>query len=420
MIQGLIPVAPPAPEIPTAPAVTTVPDKSFSSVLKSSVQNTSKSDFNGKTTTEEDSAVKDVADSVKSSSEKVSGSRRDSEMVKDFSEAKETKDSQSTQDPNEILRQLVLQMSTIAQQIVNQPVLKDVSAAAATLASQGAEAAQAAQSAQVALMPAMTAISDSAKETTQSSSGFVTAAQGGTSDKIDFNLSDKISANSRDAFMSALKGFAQDNSTNAVPPTADSAKTEAELQSFSQAGKDAASLSKASGSTGDAMSQFEIGNSSSTSQTSGDKNNSREASGLYAQTIQGQTSGHEQSSIQETVPVNRLTSLDAVISKAVDSGQKNLVIRIDPPELGSMHIRLSLDNGVLKADVRVDSGSIKDSFNLALPQIKTSLENAGIKVSEFHVDVREDQYRNGQERNNQGQQQKQGRGSKNSFSDFFA
>ena len=76
-------------------------------------------------------------------------------MVKDSSEAKETKDSQSTQDPNEILRQLVLQMSTIAQQIVNQPVLKDVSAAAAALASQGAEAAQAAQSAQVALMPAI-------------------------------------------------------------------------------------------------------------------------------------------------------------------------------------------------------------------------------------------------------------------------
>ena len=408
MIQGLIPVAPPAPEIPTAPAVTTVPDKSFSSVLKSSVQNTSKSDYNGKTTTEEDGAVKDVVDSVKSSSEKVSGSRRDSEMVKDSSEAKETKDSPSTQDPNEILRQLLLQMSTIAQQIVNQPVLKDVSAAAATLASQGAEAAQAAQSAQVAL-----------KETTQSSSGLITAAQG-TADKIDLNLSDKISANSRDAFMSALKGFAQGNSSNAIPPTADSAKTEAELQSFSQAGKDAASLSKTSGSTSEAMSQFEMGNSSSTSQTSGDKNNSREASGLYAQTIQGQTSGHEQSSIQETVPVNRLTSMDAVISKAVDSGQKNLVIRIDPPDLGSMHIRLSLDNGVLKADVRVDSGSIRDSFNLALPQIKTSLENAGIKVSEFHVDVREDQYRNGQERNNQGQQQKQGRGSKNSFSDFFA
>ena len=421
MIQGLISVAPPAPEIPTSPAATAVPDKSFSSVLKSSVQNTAKSDYSRKMTSEEDSTVKDTADSVKTSSAKVSGSRRDSEMVKDSSEAKETKESQSTQDPNEILRQLVLQMSAIAQQIVNQPVLKDVSAAAAALASQGAEAAQAAQSAQVALMPAITAMSDSAKETAQSSSGFVTAAQGGIANKIDVKLSDKLSADSRDAFMSALKGSSQDNSTNAIPSTADSAKTEAELQSFSQAGKNAASLSKTSGSAGDAISQFEIGNSSSTGQTSGDKNNSREASGLYAQTIQGQTtSGHEQSPIQETVPVNRLTSLDAVISKAVESGQRNLVIRIDPPDLGSMHIRLSLDNGVLKADVRVDSSSIKDSFNLALPQIKTSLENAGIKVSEFHVDVREDQYRNGQERNNQGQQQKQGRGSKNSFSDFFA
>ncbi len=421
MIQGLMPVAPSAPEIPTAPAATTAPDKSFSSVFKSSVQNTSKSDDNRKTTSEEDNAVKDVADSVKTSDAKVAGSRRDSEMVKDSADAKKTKDSQSTQDPNEILRQLVLQMSTIAQQIVNQPVLKDVSAAAAALASQGAEAAQAAQSAQIALMPAIAEMSASAKETAKSSSGVETAAQGGTADKIDFNLSDKISANSRDAFMSALKGSLQDNSTNAIPPAADSAKTEAELQALSQAGKNSNSLSKTSGSTGEAISQFEIENSPSIGQTSGDKNNSREASGLYAQTIQGQTtSGHEQSPIQETVPVTKLTSLDAVISKAVDSGQKYLVIRIDPPDLGSMHIRLSLDNGVLKADVRVDSSSIKDTFNLALPQIKMSLENAGIKVSDFHVDVRDDQYRNGQERNNQGQQQKQGRGSKNSFSDFFA
>jgi flagellar hook-length control protein FliK len=70
--------------------------------------------------------------------------------------------------------------------------------------------------------------------------------------------------------------------------------------------------------------------------------------------------------------------------------------------------------------VRVDSNAIKDAFNLALPQIKTSLENSGIKVSEFHVDVREDQYRNGQQRNNQDQQQRQDREFKNSFSDFFA
>ena len=417
MIQGLMPVAPSTPEIPTAPAATTAPDKSFSSVFKLSVQNTSKSDDNRKTTSEEDNAVKDVADSVKTSDAKVAGSRRDSEMVKDSSDAKKTKDSQSTQDPNEILRQLVLQMSTIAQQIVNQPVLKDVSAAAAALASQGAEAAQTAQSAQIALMPAIAGMSDLAK----SSSGVETAAQGGTADKIDPNLSDKISANSRDAFISALKGSLQDNSTNAIPPAADSAKTEAELQALSQAGKNSNSPSKTSASTGEAISQFEIENSPSIGQASGDKNNSREASGLYAQTIQGQTtSSHEQSPIQETVPVTRLTSLDAVISKAVDSGQRNLIIRIDPPDLGSMHIRLSLDNGVLKADVRVDSSSIKDTFNLALPQIKMSLENAGIKVSDFHVDVRDDQSRNGQERNNQGQQQKQGRGSKNSFSDFFA
>jgi flagellar hook-length control protein FliK len=419
MIQGLIPVAPSAPEVSTAPAAQAAPDKSFSSVLKTSAQNTVKPDKSREMVSSEDSSGKDVAGPAKASSAKVSESQPDSEKVKDSAEVKETKETQSEQDPNEILRQLVLQMTAVTQQIVNQPVLKkDVSAAAAVLASQDAQVVQTAQSAQVALMPAIT---DLSQATSQSASGSVPVALGGTADKIDFKLLDKISANTKDPLLSALKGSSQDNSTNAMLSTADSAKTETELQYFNEFRKDVASQSKTSSSNSDAISQFQIETSSGTGQPSVDKNNMREASSLYAQTIQTQpASGRDQSPIQETVSVNRMTSLDAVISKAVDSGQRNLVIRIDPPDLGSMHIRLSLDNGVLKADVRVDSSSIKDSFNLALPQIKTSLENAGIKVSEFHVDVREDQYRNGQERNNQGQQQKQGRGSKNSFSDFFA
>ena len=436
MIQGLIPAAPSAPGIPSAPAAPAVPDKNFSMVLKASLHNPTKADDSAKMVSSEESAEKDVSVPANTSTSKVSENRQGSGIVKDSAENKETQQAQPKQDSNEILRQLVLQMSAIAQQIVNQPVLKDMSEAAAALASQGVQAAQAAQSAQAVLMPT---VADLLKENAQLSSavqavsGPVTAAHGenylaalavkqdGSADKIDFKLPDKISANSKDALLGALKSASQDNSTNAIPPAADSAKTEAELQSFSQSGKDAATISRTAGSAGDASSEFkiEVSDGSASSQSSGDKG--REATGLYAQSIQTQTvSGHEQAPIQETVPANRLNSLDEVIAKAVDSGQKNLVIRIDPPDLGSMHIRLSLDNGVLKAEVRVDSSSVKDSFNLALPQIKTALENSGIRVSEFHVDVREDQYRNGQERNNQAQQQKQGRGSKNGFSDFFA
>jgi flagellar hook-length control protein FliK len=178
-------------------------------------------------------------------------------------------------------------------------------------------------------------------------------------------------------------------------------------------------MSRASESFDDGLSHWKI--ETSAGPVSGDRNSSGDASGLYAQTLQTQPSSvHAGSASQEVFPVSKLTSVDEVISKAIDAGQKNLVIRIDPPDLGSVQIRLSFDNGVLKADVRVDSNAIKDSFNLALPQIKTSLENSGIKMSEFNVDVREDQYRNGHQRNNQDQQQKQDREFKNSFSDFFA
>jgi flagellar hook-length control protein FliK len=196
-------------------------------------------------------------------------------------------------------------------------------------------------------------------------------------------------------------------------------ETDADLKALNLIGKDAVLTSRASESFDDGLSQWKI--ETSAGQASGDSNTSRDASGLYAQTLQTQSSSvHAGSASQEVGPVSKLTSVDEVISKALDAGQKNLVIRIDPPDLGSVQIRLSFDNGVLKADVRVDSNAIKDSFNLALPQIKASLENSGIKVSEFHVDVREDQYRHGQQPNNQDRQQKQDREFKNSFSDFFA
>jgi flagellar hook-length control protein FliK len=409
MIPGMIPAASPAAGAQTASMTSGMQDKGFNSILKNSINDAVENANNDSTARMRNTGVKSAKDSTGS---------------KDAIDPKNKAEDQQVQDPAEVLRQLVLQMTSVAQQVINQSSFKDVSAG------KSSEEGQAAQALQSAMAPAM---SDLAKEVSQLSSAVQasTEAQGGnfpaslalnqdnTANKIDLKLFDKIAANSKDLLLNALKGHSQDSSMN-VLPAADSVKTEAELQAFGQGGKDAAFLSKTAESADEALSQFKVELNSGSGET-GDKSNSRVSSGLYAQGIQAQTSSvHEQSPIQETVPANRLASLDEVISKALDSGQKNLVIRIDPPDLGSMHIRLSLDNGVLKADVRVDSSSVKDSFNLALPQIKTSLENSGIKISEFHVDVREDQYRNGQERNNQGQQQRQDKESRNGFSDFFA
>ncbi|MCX8069024.1 MAG: flagellar hook-length control protein FliK [Thermodesulfovibrionales bacterium] len=118
--------------------------------------------------------------------------------------------------------------------------------------------------------------------------------------------------------------------------------------------------------------------------------------------------------IKETLHVSRLQEIDSKIFKAIETGQKSLTVRLEPPELGSVHIKLVLTDGMVRADMKVDSAAVKDMMNLALPQIKNSLENAGIKVSEFFVDIREEYYSDGRQNQqdkdnsrNQKQQNKQ-------------
>ncbi len=128
------------------------------------------------------------------------------------------------------------------------------------------------------------------------------------------------------------------------------------------------------------------------------------------------------SAVKETIHISNIQDIDQIMAKMANSGQQKLVLRIDPPELGSIQIRLVLDNGVIRADFRVDSQAVKDSFNFAMPLIKTSLEDAGIKTGEFFVDLKEDYYsdrKQGQERSGQNKNEN-GQKEDNSFFELFA
>lgn len=117
------------------------------------------------------------------------------------------------------------------------------------------------------------------------------------------------------------------------------------------------------------------------------------------------------SSAQETAPAVAVQDIHEPIRTAAEGGVKHIVLRLDPPDLGQVHVRLRMSQGVLTADLKVDSGSTKDIFASALPQIRTALENSGIKVGELQVDLRED-YLNDQgarrdQNNNQNRRQEQ-------------
>ena len=129
---------------------------------------------------------------------------------------------------------------------------------------------------------------------------------------------------------------------------------------------------------------------------------------------------------KETVHISRLSELSEPIAKNVGSGNSNMTIKLTPPELGNVQIKLRMENGVLKADFIVDSHSVKDLFSGAIPQIKIALEDSGIKSGDFLVNVKKEGYYSdardqqpGAENFNK-QQQRQQRKSGSQFYDFFA
>src|ERR1700690_2330252 len=143
MIQGLMSAVPPAPVVSSANASPVAPDKGFSSVLKSSARNSIGTDSSEKSASATDPRTKDTSDSTNPSQPKVSAETQDGTAVKDSPAANEPKDKRRGQDPNEILRQSVFQMTTGAQQIICQPLPKKDASATAESVSQGAQTVQA-------------------------------------------------------------------------------------------------------------------------------------------------------------------------------------------------------------------------------------------------------------------------------------
>ncbi|GAB6182795.1 flagellar hook-length control protein FliK [Thermodesulfovibrio hydrogeniphilus] len=87
------------------------------------------------------------------------------------------------------------------------------------------------------------------------------------------------------------------------------------------------------------------------------------------------------------LPITRLNDVSSIIFKAVSTSQKNLIVQLEPPELGRILIKLSLDNGSIKADMKVDYPHVKEMLTALVPEIKSNLQSSGIKVSDFLLDL---------------------------------
>lgn len=97
--------------------------------------------------------------------------------------------------------------------------------------------------------------------------------------------------------------------------------------------------------------------------------------------------------LSQNVVVNKAT-LPSDIIKAVkymeSSNIKNLTVKIQPKELGELYIKVTMENGALKASV---SASNKDAYNVLnanLLDIQNKLSDSGIKIQNFTLNAYED------------------------------
>jgi flagellar hook-length control protein FliK len=69
----------------------------------------------------------------------------------------------------------------------------------------------------------------------------------------------------------------------------------------------------------------------------------------------------------------------------VGRGRSEMTIRLDPPELGQIAVRLVSQNGSVTAGFHAESEGVRSLLESHLPALKSALADAGIAVQSFSV-----------------------------------
>ena len=82
--------------------------------------------------------------------------------------------------------------------------------------------------------------------------------------------------------------------------------------------------------------------------------------------------------------------LEATVARlkiALRDGVAQARIRLDPPSLGRMEIRLQVESHTLNARVTVESAWVKDAVMSNLKELRETLQEQGVEVEQFTVDI---------------------------------
>jgi flagellar hook-length control protein FliK len=92
-----------------------------------------------------------------------------------------------------------------------------------------------------------------------------------------------------------------------------------------------------------------------------------------------------------TGPTTRLPDVarhvHTLVVRTLESGEREARIRVHPPELGTIHIRLAEQRGALHLNFDVQSAAVREALLAAEPELSAALRAQGMEISEFAVNV---------------------------------
>lgn len=89
----------------------------------------------------------------------------------------------------------------------------------------------------------------------------------------------------------------------------------------------------------------------------------------------------------EVIKDNVLNSVDNGIKMMVAEGENRVSINLKPPELGKIQVELIVKDKQVSARINTENIAVKEVIMTNLDQLKSNIENAGISVDKFDVEV---------------------------------
>ena len=192
-----------------------------------------------------------------------------------------------------------------------------------------------------------------------------------------------------------LKALNNIGKTEAAPQQQPTAQATPEGAQTVQGAGGSAGVPSSGGATASANAVSAIANSGAAS-SNGDH-------GPSAQTTQGttpvvpgsgpsETNGNAKTSAtSESGPTSRSTpppvpdQVLKTLRSAIMNGEKEIQLRLDPPELGSVRLGLVMDGEQLQVTVQASSELSRKALEEALPDLRRLLEGDGVQVGEFVI-----------------------------------